>query len=144
MRRPSGIVAIAALVLTACAGESGGQPGSSHGASVSVAGERPTTEATVRILSPDDGEVVRGDVEVAIELEGAEIASQTTTDLRPDEGHIHVLVDDELVSMTEGLTQTLPDLEPGTHLLKIEFVANDHAPFEPRVIDAVAFEVRTP
>lgn len=144
MRRPSSIVAIAALVLAACGDGSAGEPRSSHGASVSVAGERPTTDAAVHILSPDDGEVLRGDVEVAIELDGAEIAPQTTTELRPDEGHIHVLVDDELVSMTEGLTQTLPDLEPGPHLLKIEFVANDHAPFEPRVIDAVAFEVRAP
>jgi hypothetical protein len=36
----------------------------------------------------------------------------------------------------------LSNLTPGQHLLKVEFVASDHAPFDPRVIAAVAFEVQ--
>ena len=28
------------------------------------------------------------------------------------------------------------------HILKVEFVANDHAPFDPRVIAEASFEVK--
>jgi hypothetical protein len=116
----------------------------SHGASVSAAAERPSTDATLRIVEPHDGDVFDGPVDVRLELEGARVVDQTSTDLRPDEGHIHVLLDDQLVSMTDGLEQTLDDVEPGLHILKVEFVANDHAPFDPRLIEAVAFEVEEP
>jgi hypothetical protein len=115
--------------------------GMDHSTSVSPAAERPSTAATLRIVEPKDGDVVDGTVDVRLELEGARVVAQTSTDLQPDEGHIHVLLDDQLVSMTEGLEQTLRDLAPGLHILKVEFVANDHAPFDPRVIEAVAFEV---
>jgi hypothetical protein len=67
---------------------------------------------------------------------------QTSTDLRPDQGHLHVVLDGSLVSMTSGTSQTLTDLTPGGHLLQVEFVANDHAPFDPRVLAAVSFEVK--
>jgi hypothetical protein len=143
-------VTLAATVLAACGtdepaadttGSPTGMAGMDHGATVSPAADRPSTDATVRIASPSDGDVLSGEVELVAELDGAEVVEQTSTDLRPDQGHIHVLLDDQLVSMTDGLEQTLRDVPPGMHLLKIEFVANDHAPFDPRVIDAVAFEV---
>jgi hypothetical protein len=51
-----------------------------------------------------------------------------------------VILDDQLISMTSGFEQTIPDVAPGQHLLKVEFVASDHAPFDPRVIAAVSFE----
>jgi hypothetical protein len=44
--------------------------------------------------------------------------------------------------MTSGLEQTLPDLAPGTHVLRVEFVASDHAPFDPRVVTQAVFEVK--
>ena len=141
-----------AIVLAACGGDepadgptamSSGN-GMTHGASVSVAAERPSTDATLRIVAPKDGDVLDGTVDVQLELEGARVVEQTSTDLRPDEGHVHVLLDDQLVSMTDGLEQTLRDVAPGPHILKVEFVANDHAPFDPRVIEAVAFEVEEP
>ena len=120
--------------------------GMDHGPTVSPAAERPTTDATLRIITPSDGDVlpVETDVDVELELEGARVVQQTSTDLRPDEGHIHVVLDDRLVSMTDGLQQTIRELAPGLHVLKVEFVANDHAPFDPRVIEAVAFEVGGP
>jgi hypothetical protein len=37
--------------------------------------------------------------EVRLALTGAKIVSQTTTRIRPDQGHIHLLVDGELVAM---------------------------------------------
>ncbi len=44
--------------------------------------------------------------------------------------------------MTSGTSQLLADLTPGEHLIQVEFVANDHAPFDPRVLAAVTFEVK--
>jgi hypothetical protein len=106
-----------------------------------VATERPTSTAELTIDRPRNGEVVPADdAEVVVGLEGAELVPQTSTDLQPDEGHLHVMLDGTLVTMTSGLRQRLPDLEPGEHLLQVEFVANDHAPFDPRVLAAVSFE----
>jgi hypothetical protein len=104
--------------------------------------ERPSSPARLTIVSPENGEVVRGStVELRLDLQDARIVPQTTTDIAPDEGHLHVLLDDELISMTEGLEQTIPDVPPGLHRLTVEFVAADHAPFDPRVVEVVAFEV---
>ena len=152
MTRASGAALAVSFVLVACGG---GEPAEaptgtdphasmSHGASVSPATERPSTDAKLRIVEPQDGDVFEGTVEIRLELDGARVVDQTSTDLRPDEGHVHVLLDDQLVSMTDGLEQTLQDVAPGVHVLKVEFVANDHAPFDPRVIEAVAFEVEEP
>ena len=144
------LLVVLTLVLAACGGDADPGDGSatpsdmggmSHGTSVSPAPERPSTEATLTIVTPSDGDVLNANVDVEIELDGARVVQQTSTELRPDEGHIHVLLDDQLISMTDGLEQTLRGVEPGLHILKVEFVANDHAPFDPRVIEAVAFEV---
>jgi hypothetical protein len=69
---------------------------------------------------------------IVLSLTGAKIVKQTTTNIRPDEGHVHLFVDNVLVSMNYGLAQDLP-VHAGTYVLKAEFVAADHAPFSPRV-----------
>jgi hypothetical protein len=51
-------------------------------------------------------------------------------------------VDGRLVAMDYGLHERLPTLAPGQHLVQVEFVAADHAPFEPRVLAQAAFQVR--
>jgi Family of unknown function (DUF6130) len=79
-------------------------------------------------------------VGLEISLEDAVIVPQTSTDVAPDEGHLHVILDDQLISMTSRLRDTIADVEPGRHLLKVEFVASDHLPFDPRVIAVVSFE----
>jgi hypothetical protein len=145
------LLVVATLVLAACGGDADpgdGPPatpsemgGMNHGTSVSPVAERPSTGASLTIVSPSDGDVLDANVDVEIGLDGARVVQQTSTELRPDEGHIHVLLDDQLISMTDGLEQTLRGVEPGLHILKVEFVANDHAPFDPRLIEAVAFEV---
>ncbi len=129
---------LVALVTTACGGGAGP---SDDEATPSAAIERPTTDAVLEIVQPAQGETVGRDVVVEISLEGATVSDLTSQDLRPDEGHLHVLLDDELISMTSDLESEIANVEPGTHLLKVEFVANDHAPFDPRVIVAVQFEV---
>jgi len=106
-------------------------------------GSRPSSPAIVTIVSPTSNQVVSGPtVHVAITLQNATIVAATTTNIRPDQGHVHLYVDNVLVSMNYGLTQDLP-VHPGTYLLKAEFVASDHAPFDPRVwSNEVVFTVK--
>jgi hypothetical protein len=132
----------AAIALVACAGGNGAEDVSPSPALEAI--ERPSSTAELTIRSPRVGQVVGGGaVDLRVRLSGATIVPQTTTTLSPDEGHLHVLLDDTLISMTEGLEQTIPDVEAGPHRLTVEFVAADHAPFDPRVVAVVQFEVAT-
>lgn len=94
---------------------------------------RPSSEATVSIAEPANGATVIGtSVHVVLQLDGATIVEETTTTIRPDEGHVHLYLNGQVVSMNYGLVQDLP-VTPGTYVLRAEFVAADHAPFNPRV-----------
>jgi hypothetical protein len=107
-----------------------------------MADGRPRSTAELAIASPANGETVTGStVQLVIDLQGARLVPQTSSDVAPDEGHLHVLLDGELISMTEGLTQDLGELQPGPHRVQVEFVASDHAPFDPRVTAVAAFVV---
>ena len=136
-------LAVAGIVMAACGGsQDGGEP-SDTGATTPIAVVRPASTGTLTIASPTNGARVAGDsVQLEVDLRGATIVDQTSTDLQPDEGHLHVMLDGRLVSMTSGTSQPLTGLSPGEHLLQVEFVANDHAPFDPRVLAAVSFEVK--
>ena len=116
---------VVAVLLASC----GGQP-------ASPSAVRPSSPALVTIVQPIAGEVVSGtSVHVVLSLTGAQIVKQTTTNIRPDRGHIHLYVDNVLFSMNYGLEQDLP-VHAGTYVLRAEFVAADHAPFSPRVWSA--------
>jgi hypothetical protein len=120
-------IALAAVLLASCSGQPSPSP--------SLAA-RPSSPAVVTIVQPTSGSTVSGTtLHVVLKLEGAVIVKQTTTDIRPDQGHVHLFVDNVLVSMNYGLEQDLP-VHSGTYVLKAEFVAADHAPFNPRVFSA--------
>ena len=107
-------------------------------------GVRPASTAALAFEKPMPGRIVPGDeLAVVLRLTGGRIVSATSTDLRPDEGHIHLSLDGRLISMTYGTLQTvdLSGTPPGMHELDAEFVAADHAPFDPRVTASVRFEV---
>lgn len=128
------LVALAALalLLTACGGDDGAAPPSNA---------RPTSTAKLDIVEPAPGSSVPGGaVKVRLSLEGARIVQEATKILKPDEGHIHLIMDNKLQSMTFGLEDQI-QAEPGTHLLLAEFVAGDHAPFNPRVLVTRTFVV---
>jgi hypothetical protein len=130
---------VAASVLAACGGSGSG---SGDASTAATPADRPASPAVLAIESPRTGEVIEGSaVDLRVSLERAKIVPQTTTTLVPDEGHLHVILDDRLVSMTEGLEQRIPDVEAGPHRITVEFVASDHAPFDPRVVAVVVFEV---
>jgi hypothetical protein len=109
-----------------------------------ASGARPTSTATLSFEKPAPGQTVPGDeLAVVLRLRGGRIIAATSTDLRPDEGHIHLSLDGRLISMTYGTLQTvdLRNAAPGMHELEAEFVAADHAPFDPRATASVRFEV---
>jgi hypothetical protein len=105
---------------------------------------RPHSPATIEILSPRPGAVVRGDrLEVEVKLLGGRITPITTTNVTPTTGHLHVSIDGQLLSMTSATSSMvdISDLGPGEHLLEADFVAADHGPFNPPVSATVAFRV---
>ena len=132
----------AAVVLLVAACSRAGVPTPVTAPSSSL-GPRPASPATVEIVQPTANSTVTGtSVHVVLKLTGATIVQQTTTAIKPDEGHVHLYVNNVLVSMNYGLEQDLP-VQPGTIVLKAEFVASDHAPFNPRVWSPeVIFTVR--
>lgn len=81
-------------------------------------------------------------ISVRLALKNARIVKPTTSNIDPRKGHIHVLLDGSLVSMNYGLKDKISKVTPGTHTLRVEFVASDHLPFDPRVFQEVAFEVK--
>ena len=116
---------------------------SATSASGSLPGARPSTPAKVQIVTPTDGEVIHGSVvDVKVRLENATIVPVTTTNITPDQGHLHLYLDDQIESMNFSTSATLTAVQPGLHVLRVEFVASDHLPFDPRVIEQVAFEVK--
>jgi hypothetical protein len=130
----------AALVLTACSGGDGGSAAPATTAAAVAA--RPSSQAKLTIEAPRNGQTVRqARPELRLGLDGGRIINQTTTRVQGDEGHIHLLVDGKLVDMNYGLRQRLPQLPPGQHVVQVEFVAADHAPFDPRVLTQAAFRV---
>ncbi len=127
-------LALLAMLIAACAPASSAVAASASAPASAAAGPRPSSTATITVVSPTSGQSVKGPtVHIVINLTGATIVSATTTDIRPDTGHIHLYIDSNLVSMNYGSTldQAVP---PGTHVLRAEFVAADHVPFDPRVV----------
>jgi hypothetical protein len=139
--RAAVLLAAAALAVTACSGGNG-DGSAPPAATTAAATPRPSSPAKLTIMAPRNGQTVRQDrPEVRLELVGGKIISQTTNRIQGDEGHIHLLVDGKLVDMNYGLRQRLPQLPSGQHVLQVEFVAADHAPFDPRVLTQAAFQV---
>ena len=137
---------IAAIALGGCTTGPSGTPASVGAASppaVSPSAAAPgsatsagrlSSSAQLSLVSPTANEVVHGTtLHVVVALTGAMIVAATTLAVRPDQGHIHLYVDNNLVSMNYGTTQDLT-VAPGTHILHAEFVASDHYPFDPRVV----------
>ena len=99
------------------------------------------SSATLAIVEPTSGAVIKGTrARIRAELTGGRIIFETTPRLAPDEGHLHLKLDGKLTTMTPNLEELIV-VTPGPHVVELEFVANDHLPFNPRVISVVAFKV---
>jgi hypothetical protein len=100
---------------------------------------RPRSTATIAFLEPLPGRTISGaTVQVHLALTGGVVVLQTSMNLVPNEGHIHLKLDGKLISMTAGLDQQVP-VTKGPHILEAEFAANDHLPFDPRVVTTLPF-----
>jgi hypothetical protein len=124
------LVAIVLAFLGAACGSSSAKP----------VAQRPSTTATVEIVSPTGGQTVTGStLHVVLRLTGGTIVpTSTTTPLGSNEGHIHLIDNGSVISMAFGTEQDIP-ITPGSHILQAEFVASDHLPFSPRVVASVHF-----
>ena len=133
------LVTTTALLATGCGG--GDSPEDPGGGS--TAAQRPSSPAKIAIVAPKNGAVVKaGDVDVKIDLQGGEVVEPSVREVTPTTGHIHVELDGVVVSMRYGLEQTIKVPDPGTHTLRVEFVAADHSPFNPRVFADAAFTAK--
>ena len=140
MRRPelgrttTATVLASMLILAACSKSAGDS---------TTPVTRPSSPAVLKILSPTNGEVVSGtDVRIKVSLTRAKIVPATTTHITPDRGHLHVYLDNQLVGMNFATSDDVTGVAPGMHVLRVEFVASDHRPFDPRVFTAVTFQVK--
>lgn len=132
-------IAAAVAVLCLCAG-CGGRSGTAPSAPAMQT--RPQSTALLTFVDPTPGVVISGKtLHVRLNLVGAVVVPQTSTALSPDKGHIHLSLDGQVISMVYGVEQDVA-VSPGPHLLQAEFVAQDHFPFNPRVISTVTFTVR--
>jgi len=127
--------ALCAFVASGCSGSS---------SRADSASSRPTTAATLLILSPAPNARTGTTVDVRLRLDHARVVPPNRVGgaIRPDLGHIHLTLDGQLVAMPSQLTDRLPRLTPGSHTLEAEFVATDHVAFANRVVAAVTFRTR--
>ncbi len=136
-RPPALLLGLLVALLAAC-GAGGGPTATPPPAT------RPSSTAVLTIVEPaNEATVTPGPLTVRLRLQGARIVDVATTDLRPDEGHTHLELDGKLVSMAYGLEQPV-EVSPGIHTLVAEFVAGDHAPFDPRITVSRTFAVTPP
>jgi hypothetical protein len=91
----------------------------------------------VQITTPDDGSSVPAGRPLTVEadLNGGRLTAATESD-DPTQGHLHVFVDDELISMPTSPAQEV-ELEAGDHTIVVEFTTADHRSFEPRIVDSI-------
>jgi len=101
--------------------------------------------AELRVLKPMQGAVIRGNsLTVIFEAEGRTIvpssvplkeAGKRPDANRPDEGHVHLMLDLQPVVVWEKTAQyTFQNVLPGEHQVMIEIVNNDHSSLTPPVV----------
>ena len=145
-----GLIGVAVVLLVASAIVPGAVFGPTPATPTgSVSGPRIASTATLAFADPSDGTTIEGDeLEVVLDLQGGAVIAQTTSEVRPDTGHIHLSVDGALVSMTYGTVQVVSlaslGLGSGEHTLDAEYVAADHLPFDPPVTASVTFRTGAP
>lgn len=76
----------------------------------------PAEGASVKIVSPRNGQVVKGD-EVPLEY-------KLTKGRRGE--HVHAYIDGEIMGMFASETGTLTGIQPGKHTLELRVVTGDH------------------
>lgn len=129
-------------VMAALAACGGGSPKASNSPTPTASFTRLTSTGHLTIVSPTPNQVVKGStLHVKVTLTGASIVSQTTNTVTPDTGHIHVSIDGQVKTFYSGVQYDATGLTPGLHVVTVEFVMANHAPFNPRVLVRQSFRV---
>jgi hypothetical protein len=140
MKRITLVTVVGLMVVLAACG--GGSPKATNSATATASVTRLKSTGVLTIVSPTPNQVVHGTVlHVKLNLTGASVVSQTTTNVTPDTGHIHVSIDGIVRTFYSGVDYDATDLTPGIHILTVEFVMADHVPFNPRVQERQTFTV---
>ena len=126
----------AAGPLAAC----GGSQPNSHASSSGTG--RPITPGRLEILQPTANQQTEPNLTAVLKLTGATFAGQTTTNVTPNQGFIHISVDNQQLEIVDTTEVPLYGIAPGPHVLQAEFVASDHAPFQNRPTASVSFTVK--
>lgn len=104
----------------------------------------PAADSKVYIISPKDGDTIKGPVTVVFGLSGMGVAPAGVQ--VEGTGHHHLLIDEPSVELTAplpsseqvkhfggGQTETTVQLSPGKHTLQLVFGDWKHQPFYPNV-----------
>jgi hypothetical protein len=133
------LATLAVVLLGACSSAGG----STSTPAPTTLAARPTSTAKLTILAPRNGQTIsRQTPEVRL---GPGRGQDHPPHHHPHPtrpGPYHRLVDGKLVAMNYGLNERLPSLTRSQHLVQVEFVAADHAPFDLRVLTQAAFTVK--
>jgi hypothetical protein len=97
--------------------------------------------AAIQVLEPIDGSVTGERLRARFAVTGARVANPSRTHIVADEGHFHLTLDGRALEMQYTSDFDLR-VRKGRHVLRVEFVANDHRPFNPRVRTSVRFEAK--
>jgi hypothetical protein len=152
------ILCAAVLILAAgCATYPGTPPATSP-----VVTPSPTVPAgppAIEIVSPENGSVVpEGNVTVTVSVENFDLANKPGQANVAGEGHIHYFLDalpptepgkpavtePGTYVPTTATTYTWENVGPGTHVLAVELVNNDHTPLTPPVTRTITVTAATP
>jgi hypothetical protein len=110
-------------------------------------------DAQVYLIAPSGGAATLGAITVVIGLRGMGIAPAGVR--HENTGHFHLVVDgeppppdepipddDRHIHLDGGETQTMLELEPGSHTVQVIFADHRHIPHEPPLMsEKVTFEV---
>jgi hypothetical protein len=142
------VATAASLLLASCGGNGETDGGGATPTTLpSPVGERIASTAKLSLVEPASGATLAPDaVRVRLQLEGATLTKEVSRNLKADEGHIHLRLDGQTITLLGDLDENLADIlgapvPAGPHLLEAEFVASDHGPFDPRIIVSVPFTV---
>ena len=92
---------------------------------------KPADGASIKILAPSKGQTFKGDqVPIQFKLVKGKAGH-----------HVHAYVDNELMGMFDGEKGTLNGIKPGSHVLMLRVVADDHKT-ELDASDEVSFIVK--
>ena len=114
------------------------------------------TSASVKITSPKDGDTVSNPLTIKVIVNGLTLIPAATPS-GPGQGHLHVIVDDNVPAVGQPVPKDDthihfgtgasdlkidPPLKPGKHRLTVVFTGSDHIVMNPPLTDTINVTVQ--